>query len=143
MTYARLIALFALALAMRNTAARAQDQPWVRPYHGSDRGDIDATTIDGKVLCGYQGWFNTPGDGTRFGFSHWGNGLENGSGRFTVDMWPDLMEYDPADLAAVPGVLMPDGSVARLYTRVSFWPDFAALQMDAGIWDRRGFSEPV
>jgi hypothetical protein len=67
-------------------------------------------------LCGYQGWFNTPGDGTEFGFGHWGQRLEQGDGRFVVDMWPDVSEYDPKDLAEVPGLKLPDGSPARLYS---------------------------
>jgi hypothetical protein len=94
-----------------------QTQPWLGPYTGPTRSDIDATTLDGKVLCGYQGWFNTPGDGTPFGFSHWGTGFDDPYGpHFGVDMWPDLSEYDPRDLAIVPGVHMPDGSPARLYS---------------------------
>jgi hypothetical protein len=92
-------------------------EPRLRPYDGPTRSDIDATTLDGKVLCGYQGWFNTPGDGTNFGFNHWGRGLDRpDGGRFTVDMWPDLAEYDPGDLREVPGLKMPDGSPARLYS---------------------------
>jgi hypothetical protein len=106
-----------LLLGLAGATAIAQDQPWLGPYTGPSRADVDATTLDGKVLCGYQGWFNTPGDGTNFGFSHWGEGLDQpGGGRFTVDMWPDVSEYDPSDLADVPGVNMPDGSPARLYS---------------------------
>src|SRR4029077_9797224 len=99
------------------THATAADdaEPWLHPYDGPTRPDIDATTLDGKVLCGYQGWFNTPGDGTDFGFSHWGERLERpGAGRFVVDMWPDVAEYDPQDLREVPGLKMPDGSTAKL-----------------------------
>src|SRR5207245_4105066 len=73
-----------MLLADRGRAARALDnhEPWLRPYTGRTRADIDATTLDGKVLCGYQGWFNTPGDGTDFSFGHWGHGLEQpGRGR--------------------------------------------------------------
>src|SRR5205823_10839583 len=100
--------LLAAALLIA-TCAGAADPPggdtseaWLRPYTGPTRADVDATTLDGKVLCGYQGWFNTPGDGTTFGFTHWGQGLERpGRGRFTVDMWPDLAEHDPQDLCAV------------------------------------------
>ena len=87
------------------------------PIHRTPRNDIDATTLDGKVLCGYQGWFNTPGDGTNFGFSHWGDGLTKpGGGHFVVDMWPDVSEYAADDLVVVPGLKMPDGSPARLYS---------------------------
>src|SRR5277367_2800084 len=61
-------------------------EPEMHPYTGPTRSDIDATTLDGKVLCGYQGWFNTPCDGTTFGFTHWGQGLDRpGGGQFTVD----------------------------------------------------------
>src|SRR5512133_3276874 len=83
--------------AAENTAAG--NEPWLRPYDGPTRADIDATTLDGKVLCGYQGWFNTPGDGSGSGFVHWGQGLDRtNGGRFTVDMWPDTSEYAPEDL---------------------------------------------
>lgn len=91
-------------------------EPWLTPYDGPNRTDVDATNLDGKVLCGYQGWFNTPGDGTNFGFTHWGQGLNRPEGRFTVDMWPDVSEYADEDLAAVPGLKLPDGSPARLYS---------------------------
>ena len=80
-------------------AEEKSDQPWLRPYTGPSRADVDATSLDGKVLCGYQGWFNTPGDGEDFGFSHWGEGLQRPGGRFVVDMWPDVSEYDPHDFA--------------------------------------------
>lgn len=97
----------------------SSDQPWLKPYDGPTRTDVDATTLDGKVLCGYQGWHNTPDDGGGFGWTHWGQNLDRlgvGGGRFVVDMWPDVREYDPADLADVPGLKMPDGSPARLYS---------------------------
>lgn len=112
----------ALTLPVRGADAPASadsNQPWLGAHAGPTRADaVDATTLDGKVLCGYQSWFNTPGDGTHFGFSHWGQGLErgDGSGRFVVDMWPDVSDYDPSDLCAVPGLKMPDGSPARLYS---------------------------
>ncbi|WP_165222525.1 glycoside hydrolase family 71/99-like protein [Aquisphaera insulae] len=99
------------------SAGLADDAPWLVPYSGPSRDDIDATTLDGKVLCGYQGWFNTPGDGWGNQFVHWGRGLERpGKGQFTVDLWPELSEYDPADLTEVPGLKLADGSPARLYS---------------------------
>ncbi len=111
------ILFLATALAVAAQIARAADEPWLGPYTGPTRNDIDATTLDGKVLCGYQGWFNTPGDGTPFGFGHWGQGFNRpDGGRFVVDMWPDVSEYDPADLCEVPGLKMSDGSPAQLYS---------------------------
>ena len=113
------VSLLAPATVARaaESASRSSDEPWLGAYQGPTRAGIDATTLDGKVLCGYQGWFNAPGDGTRFGFSHWGQGLDRtNGGRFVVDMWPEVSEYDPQDLCEVPGLRMPDGSPARLYS---------------------------
>ncbi len=112
------------SLLLASNASRADDDttttrtdPWLQPYTGPTRNDIDATTLDGKVLCGYQGWFNTPCDGAGFGFTHWGRSLENPDrARFVVDMWPDVSEYDSADLCEVPGLKLPDGSPAKLYS---------------------------
>jgi hypothetical protein len=98
------------------TSVPETNEPWLLPYTGPTRSDIDAMTLDGKVLCGYQGWFNTPCDSEPFDFGHWGRGLGETNGRFVVDMWPDVSEYDPEDLCAVPGLKMPDGSPARLYS---------------------------
>ena len=92
-------------------------EPWLHPYTGPTRTDIDATTLDGKVLCGYQGWFNTPNDGANMGFTHWGQNLNKpDSARFNIDLWPDTSEYDPHDLTEIPGLKLPDGSPARLYS---------------------------
>jgi hypothetical protein len=75
--------LLAGAAHPAETLRGEDDEPWLHPYTGPTRADVDASTLDGKVLCGYQGWFNTPGDGTDFGFGHWGQALDRpGSGRF-------------------------------------------------------------
>lgn len=110
------LAIILFILSFCGAFADNLDGPWLHPYIGPTRDDIDATTLDGKVLCGYQGWFDTPCDGTGSGFSHWGNHLGETNGRFVVDMWPDVSEYNPGDLCEVPGLKMPDGSPARLYS---------------------------
>lgn len=53
---------------------------------------VDASTMLGKVLCGYQGWFDAPRDGAQRGWVHWGRGAMM-PGSATVDMWPDMSEY--------------------------------------------------
>src|ERR1700733_1443265 len=95
----RLFMALALSLA-GGASAKADDtnEPWLGPYTGPTRSDIDASTLDGKVLCGYQGWFNTPCDTEKFGFGHWGQGLGGTNGHFVVDMWPDESDYAAADL---------------------------------------------
>jgi hypothetical protein len=114
-----LLLIFLITSTLGSLAAETHEvpvEPELGPYTGPTRSDIDSSTLDGKVLCGYQGWFNTPCDSERFGFGHWGEGLESTNGRFTVDMWPDESDYDTGDLCDVPGLKMPDGSPARLYS---------------------------
>ena len=48
-------------------------------------------SLIGKIMCGYQGWFNTPTDGAGRGWVHWGSGSFTPT-TCTVDMWPDMNE---------------------------------------------------
>jgi len=62
---------------------------------------VDATTLDGKVLFGYQGWFRTPNDGSGAGWSHWSRGIPSPE-TISVDLYPDLSEFDVKDLCPIP-----------------------------------------
>lgn len=58
---------------------------------------VDASTLTAKTLVGYQGWFMAPGDGNpaSVGWRHWSaDTTDVGPGLYTVEMWPDLSEYD-------------------------------------------------
>ena len=57
---------------------------------------VDASTLTGTVMCGYQGWFNAPADGAGRGWVHWGHGAMR-PGTATVDLWPDVTELTPAE----------------------------------------------
>jgi hypothetical protein len=68
------------------------------PYYGPVTAGIDATTLTGKVMCGYQGWFGAAGDGStpEIGWRHWTQ--QPGAptdGTVTVDLWPDVSELGP------------------------------------------------
>lgn len=65
---------------------------------------VDPTTLNGKVLFGYQGWFDCPTDGIEGStWRSWFRGDKPGPANLTVDLYPDLREFDPADLCPVPG----------------------------------------
>ena len=62
--------------------------------------DINYTLV-GKIMCGYQGWFNTLTDGANRGWVHWGAG-SFAPASCTVDMWPDMTEYGPTEKFLAP-----------------------------------------
>jgi hypothetical protein len=78
---------------------------------------VDAATLHHRVLCGYQGWFRCPGDGTGEGWLHWSrdpNKLNADS--VTVEMWPDMSEYRENERYRVPGWSGPDNEPAYLFS---------------------------
>ncbi len=92
-------------------------KPWLKPYTGPRRADVDASTIKGKVVCGYQGWFRCPGDEADGGWVHWSrSGSRVARETLTFEMWPDMAEYSPAERYRVPGFTYPDGAPAELYS---------------------------
>ena len=65
---------------------------------------VDASTLTGKVLMGYQGWFRCPGGGAAgANWSHWANGVPTAAS-IVIDMYPDLREFEPGETCAVPGM---------------------------------------
>ncbi|MBE2282282.1 MAG: xylosidase/arabinosidase [Prosthecobacter sp.] len=58
-----------------------------------------ADTLTGKVMCGYQGWFATPGDGMGLGWQHYSFRED---GRCTIDLWPDTRDLNKDELHETP-----------------------------------------
>jgi len=57
--------------------------------------EIRYDSYKGLVMCGYQGWFNAPGDGAGRGWHHYERGRTGFKpGSCTIDLWPDVSEYD-------------------------------------------------
>ncbi len=81
---------------------------------GASAVDVDPSTLTGKVLCGYQGWFNTPADGAGRGWVHWGRGAMR-PGTATVDLWPDLSDLTPDERFAT-GFQLPGGRPAEVFS---------------------------
>src|SRR5688572_20653899 len=62
------------------------------------RAAVDTTTLNGKVMCGYQGWFNVEGDGAERGWVHWTKRRGPlGPGNAKIDLWPDVSELAPEE----------------------------------------------
>jgi hypothetical protein len=93
------------------------ERPWLKPYEGPTRDDVDATTILGKVLCGYQGWFACPGDPLDAGWIHWSRSRARiAPDTLSFDLWPDMTDYPAEERYPAPGFTNPDGSQAYLFS---------------------------
>ncbi len=75
---------------------------------------VDASTLNNKVMAGYQGWFMTASDGSGAGWRHWAGQTPNAS-NITFEMWPDLREYSASELTAT-SFKYSNGSTAGLYS---------------------------
>ena len=82
--------------------------------HGASPGH---PSLDGKVVCGYQGWFRADGDASGLGWVHYGPGQRLAPGTCSFDLWPDLSEYTPAERYASP-FKFADGQSAPLFSSV-------------------------
>ena len=113
--------LILVLTALATTAAPSPSREAVlaetlRPYDGPSVRGVDPSTLTGKVLCGYQGWFNAEGDGAERGWVHWTKGrgpLEPGKAK--VDLWPDVSEL-AADERFPTGFHLADGRVAEVFS---------------------------
>jgi hypothetical protein len=80
------------------------------------RAAVDASTLTGKVMCGYQGWFNAEGDGAERGWVHWTKRRGPlASGNAKVDMWPDVSELG-ADERFATGFTNARGQKAEVFS---------------------------
>ena len=81
-------------------------------------------TYQGLVMCGYQGWHGTPGDGCSHNpteaWPHYCDVnnkpfiFEPGVLKNSIDFWPDVTEYEKT--YAADGFTYPDGSQAMVYS---------------------------
>jgi hypothetical protein len=83
--------------------------------HGPS-GPVDASTIEGKLMMGYQGWFACPGDGAPPNrWVHWFGMQDPVATNATFDLWPDTSELDPDELFPTKMTLT-GGGAASLYS---------------------------
>ena len=76
-------------------------------------GGVDPSTLDNKVLVGYQGWFTCPADGSQR-WTHWSRGAPTPD-TLTVELYPDLSELNPDERCEVPGMTI-GGKPAYLFS---------------------------
>jgi hypothetical protein len=86
------------------------------PAQPAARRIVDASTMEHKLLMGYQGWFACPGDGSPADrWVHWFRDNRPVAANATVDLWPDVSELGPDELFATE-MTLPNGAPAKVYS---------------------------
>jgi hypothetical protein len=70
-------------------------------------------TYEGRVMCGYQGWFRAQGDDSGDGWSHYSERGPLSAATIHPDFWPDVSEYDETYPTALTNH---DGTTARVFS---------------------------
>ncbi len=86
----------------------------MRPFTGVSHPAVDTSTMTGKVMCGYQGWFTAEGDGAERGWTHWRGTTVSSLEIVPFDFWPDVSELDP-DERYETAFRHADGSSAQVF----------------------------
>jgi hypothetical protein len=90
-----IFALLIFSTAAGFAAPQADPYASLKPWSGSQVQQVDTTSLKGKVMCGYQGWFAAEGDGSRRGWVHYGGPSgQFAPGNCSIDLWPDVSELE-------------------------------------------------
>ena len=78
--------------------------------------EVDPSTLTGKLMMGYQGWFAAPGDGsTKNSWVHWFGNNTPDAANAQFDFWPDTSELDADELFST-SMTYSNGTPAKLYS---------------------------
>jgi hypothetical protein len=73
--------------------------------------------LDGKIWCGYQGWFRCGNDGSNSGWHHYAVNDKFEPGHSAIETWPEMSELGPDERHAT-AFRHADGSVAEVFSSV-------------------------
>jgi Secretion system C-terminal sorting domain len=77
---------------------------------------VDRSTLTGKVMCGYQGWFAVPSDPINRGWYHYQLNNTFAPGSCSIDLWPDMSDMDSDEKYAPPGFVTQSGAQAYVFS---------------------------
>ncbi|MCI0358012.1 MAG: glycoside hydrolase family 71/99-like protein [Planctomycetaceae bacterium] len=115
--WANAVLLAGLVTAAAGAAEPTRDEVLaaMRSYEGPSADGVDRTTLTGKVVAGYQGWFTAAGDAAGLGWHHYQRRGEFRPGRCSIDLWPDVSELAEDEKFATP-FRHADGRVAHVFS---------------------------
>jgi hypothetical protein len=93
-----------LLLLASTSLAHPQDNRKTAPMYPSYKG---------LIMAGYQGWFRADGDEAGRGWGHYGRGNKFDAENNTIDIWPDVSDYEKTYETEF---RYPDGTRARVFS---------------------------
>ncbi len=116
LTITRIVWKLPMLTLLSGTPLPAAEPSVLKPYAGPSERGVDATTLTGKMMCGYQGWFNAEGDGAKLGFRHWTRRNDMPApGNAKIDLWPDVSELGGDERFAT-GFQLANGQAAEVFS---------------------------
>ena len=92
--------------------------PFLAHFSGSIHAQsVDTSTLTGKVVCGYQGWFRCEGDGSNNGWHHYAVNGKFEPGHAHIDLWPDVSEL-PRQARFATAFKHADGRQAEVFSSI-------------------------
>lgn len=88
--------------------------PLLIPIQTATAAPEAAASLFGTVMCGYQGWFAAPDDGSNLGWVHYGFHA-NDPARCQIDLWPDMSGHSPEECFDSP-LKFADGTTAQVFS---------------------------
>ena len=113
-----LLTAISVGVAFSQTVTLEEGYGVLAPARVSETHSKNPSGIKGRVMTGYQGWFRAPGDGSAMGFHHYEKKGRFEPGHCTIDLWPDMSEYD-ADERFDTAFRHADGRVAQVFSSVN------------------------
>ncbi|WP_419194743.1 glycoside hydrolase family 71/99-like protein [Novipirellula herctigrandis] len=105
--------VLATAISCTAISSEACAQPSVGASPNKHSPTSQFTSYQGRIMCGYQGWFRAEGDGSGQGWGHYGAARKFDPAHCTIDIWPDVSEYEKTYPTAFK---LDDGTPARVFS---------------------------
>ena len=96
------IIVFCLACCVTSIHAQSKHSP-----------SSNFPTYEGRVMCGYQGWFRAEGDSSGGGWSHYSERGALTAATLHPDFWPEVSEYEKTYPTSLTNK---DGSTVRVFS---------------------------
>lgn len=112
-----LCAVFSVCAVPAGAAEPSRDEviSVMAPFAGRAAAGINRDKVEGKILCGYQGWFTTGRDAAGRGWRHYQLHGKFEPGFCAIDLWPDVSELSPEERYPTP-FLHANGRTAEVFS---------------------------